>query len=333
LRGEPPVERFVVSDVKVRVLLIAGTGQNGATLLSRVLGGLPGFWSIGEIGHLWDKALIDQRPCGCGRSVRECPFWSEVGDHAFGGWGSIDAKHVAGLRGSLLFKRFPVPHPFALPLILHPGLSASYRKNLREYGDLMEQLYRSIASVSGAQVIVDSMKVPAHVYAMSLRPGVDGRVLHLVRDARGVAYSNQKVVEGKTEHGRVRRRPAKAALRWTWINESFAILARHGVPTQVVRYESFVRRPGEEARRIAAFAGVGVDEAALSSISGDVVQMPADHLVAGNRMRFASGPIKLHIDDEWAHKLTPGQLRSVSLVTWPLRRRYGYGSSREPSET
>ena len=53
-----------MSDEKVRVLLIAGTGQNGATLLSRVLGSLPGFCSIGEIGHLWDKALIDERPCG-----------------------------------------------------------------------------------------------------------------------------------------------------------------------------------------------------------------------------------------------------------------------------
>ena len=322
-----------MSDEKVRVLLIAGTGRNGATLLFRVLGSLPGFCSIGEIGHLWDKALIDERPCGCGRSVRDCPFWSEVGDQAFGGWDHIDAKHVAALRGSLLFRKLPVPHPFALPFILHPGLSRSFRKNLQEYGDLMERLYRSIASVSGTQVIVDSMKVPAHVYAMSLRPGIDGRVLHLVRDARGVAYSNQKVVEGKSEHGRVRRRPAKAGLRWTWINESFALLARHGVPTQVVRYESFVRRPREEVRRIGAFAGVRVDEAALGSISGDVVQMPEDHLVAGNRMRFASGAIQLRVDDDWAHKLTRGQLRSVSLVTWPVRRRYGYRSSREPSET
>jgi hypothetical protein len=61
--------------------------------------------------------------------------------------------------------------------------------------------------------------------------------------------------------------------------------------------------------------------------------MPEDHLVAGNRMRFASGAIQLRVDDDWAHKLTPGQLRSVSLVTWPVRRRYGYRSSREPSET
>jgi len=313
-------------------LLVAGTGQNGATLLSRVLGGVPGFLSIGEIGHLWDKALIDGRECGCGRSVRACPFWSVVGDQAFGGWDAVDARHATRLRGSLLFKKLPVPHPFALPFILHPGLSASYRRKLDEYGALMERLYRAVASVSGAQVIVDSMKVPAHVYAMSLRPGIDGRVLHLVRDPHGVAYSNQKVVKRQGERDRVRRRPAKASLRWTWINESFDVLARHGVPTEVVRYESFVRHPREEVRRIAAFAGVSVEETALETIAGNLVQLPQDHLVAGNRMRFASGEIELRVDDDWARQLTPRQRRSVSLMTWPLLRRYGYRPSGDPFE-
>lgn len=321
-----------MSGDKVRVLLVAGTGQNGATLLSRVLGGVPGFCSIGEIGHLWDKALIDGRECGCRRSVRDCPFWSEVGERAFGGWDGVDPKHVTALRGSLLFKKLPLPHPFALPLILHPHLSSSYRRNLQEYGDLMERLYRAIASVSGAQVIVDSMKVPAHVFAMSLRPGIDGRVVHLVRDARGVAYSNVKVVERQGEHYRVRRRPIKAGLRWTWINESFAVLAHHGVPTEIVRYESFVRHPREEIRRIASFAGLQIEDAALGSIEGNMVQLPNDHLVAGNRMRFVSGAIELREDDEWARKLTRAQRRTVSFVTWPLLRRYGYVSLRGTSE-
>jgi sulfotransferase family protein len=321
-----------MSGDEVRVLLVAGTGQNGATLLSRVLGGVPGFFAIGEIGHLWDKALIDGRECGCGRSVHACPFWSAVGDEAFGGWDSVDANHATRLRGSLLFKKHPVPHPFALPFILYPGLSSSYRKGLEEYGELMERLYRAVASVSGAQVLVDSMKVPAHVYAMSLRPGIDGRVLHLVRDPHGVAYSNQKVVKRQGERHRVRRRPAKASLRWTWINESFAVLARHGVPTEVVRYESFVRHPQEEVRRIAAFAGVRMDEQDPDAIRGNVVRLPEDHLVAGNRMRFAKGEIELRVDDEWARKLTPAQRRSVSLMTWPLLRRYGYRSSEDPFE-
>lgn len=321
-----------MSNDEVRVLLVAGTGQNGATLLSRVLGRIPGFCPIGEIGHLWDKALIDGRECGCGSSVRTCPLWSAVGDEAFGGWDRVDAKRVTALRGSLLFRRRPLPHPFALPFILRPALSSHYRDKLREYGELMERLYRAVASVSGARVIVDSMKVPAHVYAMSLRPTIDGRVCHLVRDPCGVAYSNVKVVKRQGESYRVRRRPAKAGLRWTWVNGSFEVLARHGVPTQVVRYESLVRHPREEIRRLVDFAGVQVQETALDIFDGNVVQLSDDHLVAGNRMRFASGTIELRVDDEWTRRLTAGQRRSVSLLTWPLARRYGYRSAAEPSE-
>jgi hypothetical protein len=320
-----------MSGDEVHVLLVAGTGQNGATLLSRVLGGVPGFCAIGEIGHLWDKALIDGRECGCGKSVRGCPFWSAVGKEAFGAWDNVDARHATELRGSLLFRKLPVPHPFALPFILHPGLSSSYRTHLQEYGDLMERLYRAIASVSSSQVIVDSMKVPAHVYAMSLRAGIDARVLHLVRDPRGVAYSNQKLVKRQGDDDRVRRRPAKAGVRWTWINESFSVLARHGVPTEVVRYESFVRNPHEEVRRIAAFAGVKMDAAIPDTRGGNRVQMPEDHLVAGNRMRFVQGEIELRVDDEWKTELSAGQRRTVEGVTWPLLRRYGYGTW-DPSE-
>ena len=42
--GDPP-----------RVLAIAGTGQNGATLVCRLAGSVQGAFAVGEIGHLWSK--------------------------------------------------------------------------------------------------------------------------------------------------------------------------------------------------------------------------------------------------------------------------------------
>src|SRR2546428_11635763 len=169
------------------------------------------------------------------------------------------------------------------------------------------------------------MKVPAHVYAMALRPGIDARVVHLVRDARGVAYSNVKVVKRQGADFRVRRRPTKASARWMWINESFRVLARQGgVPTLVVRYESFVSSPARAVERIADFAGVPLGPGALDGIDGTRVKLPEDHLVAGNRMRFESGVIQLRVDDAWREQLKPGQRRAATLVAWPLLRRYGY---------
>ena len=81
---------------RISVLCIGGTGQNGATLLSRMLGQIPGFVAVGELGRLWDWGLIGNRPCGCGAPFSDCPFWSRVGDAAFDGWDAIDGPHREG---------------------------------------------------------------------------------------------------------------------------------------------------------------------------------------------------------------------------------------------
>lgn len=316
---------------KYKVLCVAATGMSGTTLLSRMLGRLPGFLAVGEVGYLWDKSLIDGRECGCGVRVEECSFWRPVGEEAFGGWGNVDAERATRLRRGLLFRssfRYPLLRdPFALPFILHPGLSARYANNLRQYGDLHARLYDGIIRTSGAKVIVDSMKVPAHVYAVSRRPDLDVHVVHMVRDSRGVAYSNMKLVKRQGEGFRLQRRPSKTARRWLWINEAFQVLAKRGVPTTLVRYETFVRSPREELKRIARDVGVEVEDADLSFVSDEGVRLEQDHLVAGNRVRFQQGPILLRPDEEWETHLTPAQRRAVTLWTWPLLRRYGYALS------
>jgi hypothetical protein len=311
----------------IRVLCIAGTGQNGATLLCRALGEIPGFVPVGELGHLWDKGMIDDRECGCGAPFHACPFWTRVGEEGFGGWDNIDPVHVTALRGKLLLRRTRLPHPFALPLILRPGLSKAYGRALREYGDDLVRLYGGILRASGARIVVDSMKVPAHVYAVSQRPDLDVHVVHLVRDSRGVANSNVKVVKRQGEGMRVRRSSTKAALRWLWINGAFEALARRGVPTTVVRYESFVRSPRQELERIARDLGTPVDEGDLAFVSGSELELVQDHLVAGNRTRFERGRIVLKADEGWRTGLTARQRRSVTLLTRPLLRRYGYETS------
>lgn len=283
---------------------------------------------------IWDQGLLEGRNCGCDSPFAACPFWTAVGQEAFGGWSRVDAGRAKALRGRLLFRRLPIPHPFALPFILHPGMSSGFRRSLEEYGALMRRLYQGIAAVSGAEVIVDSMKVPGHVFAMSRLAGVDARLLHLVRDPRGVAFSNVKEVkrEGvRSESYRVRRRPAKSALRWLWINQAFRVLAHGGMPTTILRYESFVAAPGVEVRRIAAGNGVALGEEDLAFVRGDEIDLPEDHLVAGNRLRFQTGVLRLRSDEEWRQGLDPLQRRTVEALTAPLRSAYGYrsGSSRD----
>jgi hypothetical protein len=46
--------------------------------------------------------------------------------------------------------------------------------------------------------------------------------------------------------------------------------------------------------------------------------------VAGNPMRFHQGALTLRLDDAWKHEMPPGRRASVTVLTWPLLRQYGY---------
>jgi hypothetical protein len=170
------------------------------------------------------------------------------------------------------------------------------------------------------------------VYVLGRSPSFRTRVVHLVRDARGVAYSNTKQVarQGAREDRpyRIRQRPWKLALRWSWINLSSHALRRLRVPVHRLRYESLVADPREAMLGIARFAGI--EQPDLDFIRHGEADLPAGHLVAGNRMRLARGPVRIGLDDEWRSGLPAGQRRLVTAITWPLLRLYGYvgGSSR-----
>ena len=67
-----------MTDKPVHVIYITGAGRSGSTLLSNILGQLPGAVSVGELYYLWARGLEDNILCGCGTPVRDCHFWTRV---------------------------------------------------------------------------------------------------------------------------------------------------------------------------------------------------------------------------------------------------------------
>jgi Sulfotransferase domain. len=313
---------------RINVVAIAGTGQNGATLCCRMLGELPGCVAVGEIGRLWDKGLVENVECACGRPFRECPFWDEVGRRAFGGWDALDLDRTLRLYDRLTLKRSRLQHPFALPFILLPKLWPSFGRDLRAYQDLMARLYAAVLDVSGAHTIVDSMKIPAHVYMVSRAPAFRTKLVHLVRDSRGVAYSNGKKIERQGSRPgqkyRAQRGPKKSSVKWTWFNLSYPVLSWFGTPMMRVRYEALVRHPRATTEAIAAFLGIDLSPSDLDFLHDGSVDLPSGHIPAGNRMRLVSGTVALRVDDVWRRELDPRSRKIVTRITWPLLKRYGY---------
>jgi hypothetical protein len=305
----------------VRVLFIGGLGRSGSTLLDRMLGRLDDVSSVGELVHLWERGLKENHRCGCGQPFADCPFWRRVGEVAFGGWDRLDVDEVLALKGSVDRNRF-------VPLMVLPALSPAYRARLARYLDLLERLYGAVREVGGRPLVVDASKHASAAFLVRRMRGVDLRLVHLVRDSRGVAFSWTKrmrraeVVAGDALMAT--DTPLRMSARYLGYNVLFHLLRALGVRGLLLRYESLVRDPAAELARVMTVAGRPPAPGELGFVGDGWVELGPSHALAGNPMRFRSGRVPLRVDEEWRGRLRRRHRLLTLASTWPLLLRYGY---------
>jgi len=328
----PPEAR--TTEAKSTVLFLGGFGRSGSTLVERLVGELPGACALGEVVHLWKRALRDDELCGCGERFHECPFWVKVGDLAFGGWKNIDPQHVQSLKQRVDRNRY-------IPQLAAPQLRPALHRAVVEYVGLYERLYAAALHVSGASVVIDSSKHASLAFALRWSPQLDVRVLHIVRDSPGVAHSWAKRVRRPeatdAEDYMPTYSPSRASLLWSAHNGMFELLAARGVPTRRLRYEDLLADPSGRLREVATFAGLDADAVAdlVAPAKRDAatVELSTTHTVSGNPMRFDTGRVTLRRDDAWRASSAARERRVVTALTAPLRARYGYlGRTRRPGQ-
>jgi Sulfotransferase family len=299
------------------VLFLGGFGRSGTTLVERLLGELPGMCALGEVVHLWQRDVRDDERCGCGARFSGCYFWRRVGDLAFNGWSNVDVDRVRALRDAVERTRH-------IPRLASASTAAD---EVREYASYYGRVYAAAAETAGARVVIDSSKHSALAHVLRWADDVDLRVAHVVRDARGVAYSWTKTVARPETDGAdqmTRYSPGRSALLWNAHNAAFGLLARRGVPVLRIRYEEFLADPRAGLIRLADFAGVPLQPGDLEFLRHGHADLQVGHSAAGNPMRFTVGRLPLRRDDAWVAALPRAQRRLVGAVCGPLLRAYGY---------
>jgi hypothetical protein len=308
---------------EVKVAYIGGTGRSGSTLLDLMLGALPGFVAVGELARLWDRGLRENVLCGCREHFLDCPFWGAVGESAFGGWSTLGSDELVALRPPHIARVRHFPQLLA-PRLRTPELTAG----LRRYADRTTAVYRAIADVSGCRVVVDSSKSVGHAFLLARLPGLDARVIHLVRDSRGVAHSWQRLVVRPEIVGERATlniwSPTRASVEWLAQNGSYHFVPLLGIPCLRVRYETLVRSPRSEFERLLRHLDERVDASALEFLDRRELPAHANHTLSGNPLRFQRGELPLRIDDEWRLRMSRGDRAKVLALTWPLLAAYGY---------
>ena len=303
------------------VVYLAGSGRSGSTLLERTLGAVPGWVNVGELIDLFRTSTLVEERCGCGHPFAECPLWSEVGRVAYGSWSPEVLREVGELQHHVSRQR-RIPQLLAL----RSDSTAPLAQACRAYASHYARIYGAVAQVSGAKVVVDASKWPGQALALH-RGGLPLRLLHQLRDPRGVAHSWAKSDVRRPQNqasSMATRRPLDSAARWVALQGEIDAMSAVFPHSARVRYEDFVADPPATVARVVAELGFPVDAAALAHVRPDEVDLGESHGLAGNPSRFQAGRIAVRKDEAWRRELAPADRHVVTALTAPLLVRYGY---------
>jgi hypothetical protein len=314
-------ERPVGGTSPIRVIYIMGCGRSGSTVLDTLLGNHGQVISVGELAGL-NQAVLAQEYCSCRTHIHQCAFWGRVLEQ----WqqrAGMDLSHYVALQ-----KRYEQAQMLGAAswLRLWRGRRRGHPPEFRDYLDATCQLYQAIAEVAGRRVVVESSKAPVRAAVLSHIRGIDLRLIHLVRDVRGVAWSRKKSFTPAPEAGVTRHQPGRGVLYstvyWLLVNlVAGQVRAARSPHSLLVRYEDLVTRTEEVLDAISAMAEV--DFRQLTVAIRNHQQLAVSHLFAGNRVRM-SGSIRLQPDVEWQQQMPQLDQRITAITAhWTLKH-YGY---------
>lgn len=308
-----------MNDNKIKILYVGGSSRTGSTLLDRLLGQIDGFFSVGELRHIWERGLGENQLCGCGAPLRECAFWHSVIDEAFGGLQHIDPEEILGLKRS-------VDYWWHIPLLLFSRKPPRFNSRLDAYKKVLVRLYQAIQKVSGCSVIVDSSKYPSHGVILNGMPEIDLYPVHLVRDSRAIAFSWQKKllkpeVTWKKEP-MPNYNPFVCAFEYIVMNASLRIFKNINDRYIFLYYEDLASHPEEGVTQ--TLVKLGLPYPGPKFINHHSIYLKPNHTVSGNPMRFKQGLIEIKPDTDWKLKMKKSHRSLVTALTFPLLYHYGY---------
>ena len=169
--------------------------------------------------------------------------------------------------------------------------------------------------------VVDASKWPAQALALH-GPEIDLRVVHLVRDIRGVAYSLRKEHVARPHVTGEQSEMVHSGLTttaWSWNKTQMLVelLRMNGLPVTRMRYEDLVATPEATIRLALSQLSVPLQADALDHVGQTAVHLGPSHGLSGNPSRFQIGTVRLRPDTAWQGGLSPIQSEALVVASVP----------------
>lgn len=317
-----------------KIIYITGNNRSGTTVLDFLLGEHSLICSLGELHH-FHKYLenndhkkgtkCEQSLCSCGRTVRECVFWTDVEkklgkpfkelelvlisrgnvrrDFNFG-W-LLNKKKILILKNKVtekLIRRFPffVDIHSLFVLLGYKKISLNHK-----------MLCEAVCQTALKNYVVDSSKTPHRFKYLAVINKEKLFVIHLVRNPVAVVYSYVK--RGRTIESAIRR----------WVdNENKINKCLKTIPSQqkiFVRYEDLCEQPKRTLISICKKIGINYEKKMQHlSIEGK-------HHIQGSPSKYKySG--KILYDKKYETYFSVVEIKNILKKTLPYSNQYDYNS-------
>lgn len=272
------------------LIYIVGMGRSGSTLLDMLLGSHKQIANTGEFTN-FAKWLAEDEYCTCKNKIRLCPLWSKVLSNV-----PTDAsKHplTPPNKGKLLSLKQIIMTMFGQKL-KQSELEVAYRNR---------ELWQALLEATEASWIVDSSKSFNRLCFLEKSRLFELKVIHLVRDGRGVANSKKSRKQPIRQMWNLDAKGPKPVAwttgYWVLVNLICQILriACFKENSILVRYEDLCLNPNREMTRIMDFIGLSSNQ--------DYGRIPSGtyHNIAGNHARYNEDK-RISLDQKWINGLT-----------------------------
>ena len=247
-----------------QILYVMGTGRSGTTIMDILLSDNPRFLGAGEITHVFQDGIIDQKLCSCGQTMADCMVWGRV----FTEMGTETPADMVKLMRSM-------EAHITFPLV---ALRLLKRKKQQLYASINRRLFCRLAD-SDFDVVIDSSKYAGRGLLLARFFPQNVRVICVTRSPAGLINSFQKQ---DTEQ------PPKSLIA-TFAYYLYALacfsycrlfLGKNFIP---VKYEDMVSDPIGVLERIENRSGLDCSRSKDCLRNDDDLQV--GHIITGNRIR------------------------------------------------
>jgi len=319
MSDSPQADRAGQAD-KVRVLYITCSSFSGSTLLSFLLNTHPRMVTIGHTTG-WDFGQDPDFSCSCGELLRNCPFYRSI-EAAF-----LEAGLPFDIRN--FGTNYVLSDNERLNDILVGCLPRLRDSRIEKLRDRMVQCVRSWSSRLKQQdkanyvlmkaalehghgeIYVDNSHRPHRLRHLDRAGYFDLKVLHLVRDIRGVVLSHMKR----------RSWDAETATR-VWLGEQANVLriSREFPERMVLHYDDLCNDLDAALGSIHEFVGTEP-----TPFCGNFKE--GEHHILGNQMRLRDG--KVSRDTKWESELSQADVDIIFRTAADVLARTGNQDLRE----